>query len=132
MIGRRALVVALVALGALFVVAPVSAAPTSTQFTGIWVSTDTDGSSQMLIVSGGRSPSVVYQDFYASGCDTFGGPSTHWVAAGKGRVDGDTLWVGFHKSGCGWFGKGGYGDFYAYDAGTDTLVDQFGITWYRA
>ena len=132
MIGRRALVVALVALGAVFVVAPVSAAPTSTLFTGIWVSTDADGSSQMLAVSGGRSPSVVYQDFYASGCDTFGGPSTHWVAAGKGTVDGTTLWVEFHKSGCGWFGKGGYVDFYTYDAGTNTLVDQFEITWYRA
>ena len=131
MIGRRALVIALVALGTLFVVAPVSAA-TSSPFTGNWVSTDTDGSHQTLSVSSGRSPSVVYQDFYASGCDNFGGPATHWVAAGKGTVDGDTLWVGFHKSGCGRFEQGGYGDVYVYDAGTDTLVDTFDITWYRA
>ena len=131
MIGRRGLVVATVALAVQLVAGPVSAANGS-QFTGRWVSTDTDGSSQTLNVSGGARPSVVYQDFYASGCDTFGGPATHWVASGKGSVDGDVLEVGFHKSGCGSFGMGGYGDAYVYDAGTDTLTDTFGITWYRA
>ena len=55
----------------------------STPFKGVWTSTDNDGSSQMLTVSAGIRPSVVYQDFYASGCDTFGGPATHWVGAGR-------------------------------------------------
>ena len=131
MIGRRKLTITGMVLGLAIAAAPASAA-SGTPFAGIWTSTDTDGSSQTLSVSGGSNPSVVYQDFYASGCDTFGGPATHWTAAGKGSTDGDTLWVGFHKSGCGTFGMGGYGDFYVYDSGSDTLVDQFGITWYRA
>ncbi len=108
-----------------------AAAPTS-PFTGSWTSTDGDGSHQTLVVSTGKRPSVIYQDFYASGCDTFGGPATHWVGAGTGSVQGDVLWVSFHKSGCGAFLQGGYEDFYTYDAGTDTLTDQFLIVWTRS
>jgi hypothetical protein len=130
MLGRRFLMVAGLALSITVLAAPVSAA--STPFKGVWTSTDNDGSSQMLTVSAGTRPSVVYQDFYASGCDTFGGPATHWVGAGRGEVDGDTLFVGFHKSGCGTFLQGGYGDEYVYDSGSDTLTDAFGIVWYRA
>ena len=63
-----------------------AAAPTS-PFTGSWVSTDTDGSHQTLVVSTGQRPSVIYQDFYASGCDNFAGPDTHWVGAGTGVVE---------------------------------------------
>ena len=133
MIGRRVLVVAVAALAVQLVVAPVSASSAAgSPFSGRWQSTDFDGSSQLLIVSGGSSPSVVYQDFYASGCDRFGGPATHWVASGKGSVDGDLLEIWFHKSGCGTFLMGGYGDAYEYDAGTDTLIDTVGIVWYRA
>ncbi|MEO7663765.1 MAG: hypothetical protein ABIV26_01455 [Candidatus Limnocylindrales bacterium] len=108
------------------------ATPASSPFAGRWTSTDTDGSSQLLVVSGGASPSVVYQDFYASGCDNHGGPATHWVGAGQGDIEGDTLVVEFHKSGCGNFLQGGYEDWYAYDAGADTLVDGFGIEWSRS
>ena len=133
MIGRRALVVAVAALALQLVVGPVSASPAgSGPFGGTWRSIDTDGSSQLLVVSRGASPSVVYQDFYASSCDNFGGAATHWVAAGMGSVDGDLLEVWFHKSGCGTFQKGGYGDAYLYDAGTDTLTDTFGIVWSRS
>jgi hypothetical protein len=129
MLRRRSLMLTGVALSLAILAAPVSAA--SSQFAGIWVSTDTDGSNQMLTISSGSRPSVVYQDFYASGCDNFGGPATHWVGAGKGEADGDTLYVEFHKSGCGAFLQGGYADFYAFDSGSDTLVDSFGITWSR-
>lgn len=108
------------------------AAPASSPFAGTWVSTDTDGSSQLLIVSGGGHPSVVYQDFYASGCDNYAGPDTHWVAAGPGAIEGDTLFADFRKSGCGTFLQGGYSDFWVYDAGADTLTDSFGIEWQRA
>jgi hypothetical protein len=117
---------------ALTVPAATLAASPSSVFTGTWESTDTDGSHQTLVVSSGSSPTVVYQDFYASGCDTFAGPATHWVGAGRASADGDVLWVSFHKSGCGTFLQGGYEDFYAYDAGTDTLTDSFGIVWTRA
>jgi hypothetical protein len=101
-------------------------------FQGSWTSTDSDGSHQTLHVSAGSTPSVVFQDFYASGCDLFGGPSTHWTANGQGSVDGDDLFVDFHKSGCGTFLKGGYGDYWTYEPATDTLLDSVGITWSRA
>ena len=132
MLGRRSLMAAAAMLMLAIGATPVAAAAPQTSFTGIWLSTDTDGSSQMLTVSSGASPSVVYQDFYASGCDNDGVPTTHWTAAGKGRIEGDTLYASFHKSGCGRFLQGGYTDTYTYDSGSETLVDGFGITWARA
>jgi hypothetical protein len=101
-------------------------------FTGSWVSTDYDGSHQTLVVSSGKRPSVIFQDFYANGCDTFGGPATHWVSAGTGSVDGDVLWISFRKSGCGNFLSGGYEDAVTYDAGSDTLTDSADIVWTRS
>lgn len=129
---RRTSVLAVASLAVLLAAAPVSAAPGTSGFTGRWVSTDTDGSHQTLSVSAGATPTVVYQDFYARGCDTFGGPATHWVASGQGFIEGDQLLAAFHKSGCGAFLMGGYEDVFIYDAGTDTLEDSFGITWSRA
>lgn len=128
---RRSSIVLVGALLALTIgVAPASAA-TGADFAGRWQSTDTDGSHQTLVVSRGATPSVVYQDFYARGCDNAGEPTTHWTAAGQGMVDGDTLWVEFHKSGCGRFLQGGYGDWFIFDAASGSLVDSFGITWFR-
>jgi hypothetical protein len=109
--------------------AGVSAAGTA--FQGVWVSTDGDGSQQALLIGAGQRPSVVYQDFFASACEGAGSRSTHWVAAGSGEIDGDTLAVHFHKSGCGAFSIGEYDDTYEYDAGDDVLVDSFGIVWSR-
>ena len=99
-------------------------------FKGQWTSTDTDGSFQLLLVSSGSSPSVVYQDFSASTCARFG-PSTHWVASGSGSVEGNDLFVHFHHSGCGTFTIGEYDDFWTYAPGSDTLIDSFGIVWTR-
>jgi hypothetical protein len=110
-----------------------SAATAATSpFAGRWTSTDPDdGSFQTLLVSGGSAPSVTFEDFFASSCDNHGSPATHWVGAGQGEVDGETMYVGFHKSGCGSFSIGAYDDWYAYDAGSDTLTDSFGIVWER-
>jgi hypothetical protein len=130
---KRRLIFATAALVVALAIPGVAVAtPAATTFTGTWVSTDYDGSTQLLIVSGGSRPSVVYQDFYASGCDTFAGPATHWVAAGTGSVEDDFLFIEYHKSGCGTFLQGGYGDFYVYDSGSDTLEDSVGIIWTRA
>ena len=113
--------------------ATVLAKPSTSPFDGTWVSEDYDGSAQLLLVAGGGHPSVVYEDFYANGCDTYGGPATHWVSSGRGSIDGDTLYVDFYvKTGCGTFLlHEGYSDWYVYDGGSDTLTDSFGITWYR-
>lgn len=128
---RLVLGIAVLSLALALPAAALAAAPTS-PFTGSWASTDNDGSHQTLVVSSGRRPSVVYQDFYASGCDNFAGPDTHWVGAGTGFVEDGVLWVSFRKSGCGTFLQGGYEDYYTYDSGSDTLIDSFGIVWYRA
>ena len=129
---RISIVIAAIALS-VAIPAAALAAPATSSFTGSWVSTDVpDGSHQTLVVSTGSRPSVVYQDFYASGCDAFSDlPATHWTASGKGSVEDGTLWVEFHKSGCGTFLQGGYGDYYVYDSGTDTLTDSAGIVWTR-
>lgn len=113
-------------LGSLAVPALAAGSP----FKGLWVSIDDDGSIQLLSVSSGAEPTVVYEDFYASVCP---GPAPkHWVAAGNGEIAGNVLSVTFRKSGCGTFGAGGYTDWYAYDAGADTLTDSYGIVWSRA
>lgn len=130
---RRSIIIAAALVLALAIPgSSLAAAPTS-PFTGSWETTDfPDGSHETLVVSSGARPSVVFQDFYASGCDTFSNlPATHFTAAGKGEVDGNTLWVGFHKSGCGTFLLGGYGDYYDYNAGDDTLTGSDGIIWTR-
>jgi len=114
------------------IVGGVTAAATASPFAGRWTSTDPDdGSSQALMVSAGSTPSVTFQDYYASSCANHGSPATQWTSAGRGEVDADTLYVHFHKSGCGSFNIGQYDDWYAYDAGTDTLMDSFGIVWQR-
>ena len=123
----------LLAALALAVAIPASAlaSPGTTVFAGTWISTDYDGSTQLLLVSAGTQPSVTFEDFYASSCTAHGSPATHWVSAGQGEIDGDMLFVDFHKSGCGPFSIGGYSGAWTYDAGTDTLIDDADITWHR-
>jgi hypothetical protein len=104
----------------------------SSPFAGRWASTDpADGSFQQLLVSAGSAPTVTFEDFYASSCANNGSSSTLWVSAGRGQIDGDTLYVGFHKSGCGRFTIGAYDDWFSFDSATDTLTDSFGTTWSR-
>jgi hypothetical protein len=112
------------------VVGSASAADPS-PFKGVWTSTDTDGSTQLLIVSSGATPSVTFEDFFASACERFGGPATHWVSAGEASIDGDALLVSFHKSGCGSFSIGAYEGAWLYQAGSDTLIDSDDIIWTR-
>jgi hypothetical protein len=115
---------------ALLVFAPAVSAGQS-QFAGMWVSTDPDdGSTQVLLVSAGVAPAVTYIDFYASSCANGGSPTTQFTAAGRGSVDADTLVADFHKTGCGRSGMGGFTFGWTYDSGT--LVDDFGIVWYRS
>jgi hypothetical protein len=119
----------LAAVGLLAIVPAASAA--GTEFAGTWVSIDTDGSTQTLAIGQGATPAVTFQDFYASSCDGAGAQSTHFVANGRGYVDGDSLWVEFRNGGCGWHKIGSFGLVYSHDGGSDTLTDDFGVTWSR-
>ena len=119
----------LVAAGLLALAPAVAAA--APEFAGTWVSIDTDGSTQGLVIGQGSTPAVTYQDDYASSCANAGAPSTHFVATGRGSGDGDSLWVEFRDGGCGRHKIGPFGLGFSYDGSSDTLTDDFGITWYR-
>jgi hypothetical protein len=119
------------AASALLAMVPVVAAA-DPGFAGTWVSTDSDDSTQTLAIGQGAAPAVTYLDFYASSCDNAGAPSTHFVATGRGTIDGATLWVDFHDGRCGRHAIGPFGLGFSYSDGSDTLTDDFGITWYRA
>ena len=119
----------LAAAGLLALAPAVSAADSA--FAGTWVSIDTDGSTQALAIGRGSTPAVTYQDFYASSCAADGVPSTHFVATGRGVVDGDVLWVEFRNGACGRHKIGPFGLGFSHDSGSDTLTDDFGVTWYR-
>ncbi len=119
----------LVAAGMLALAPAVSAADPG--FAGTWVSIDTDGSTQALAIGRGSTPAVTYQDFWASSCANDGASSTHFVATGRGVIDGSLLWVDFRNGACGWRKIGPFGMGLSYDGGSDTLTDDFGITWYR-
>ena len=123
-----ALALWLVGAGLLAVAPAVSAA--GSVFSGTWVSIDTDDSTQMLAIGRGSSPAVTYQDFYASSACA-GVPTAHFVATGRGTIEGDFMWVDFRNGGCGNHKFGPFGMGLSYDAGSDTLTDDFGITWYR-
>ena len=119
----------LVAAGLLALAPAVSAADPG--FAGTWVSVDTDGSTQALAIGRGSTPAVTYQDFYAGTCDNHGAPSTHFVATGRGTIDGPSMWVEFRNGGCGSHKIGPFGLLLSYDGSSDTMTDGFGITWYR-
>jgi hypothetical protein len=119
----------LVAAGA-HAIAPVASAADSA-FAGTWVSIDTDGSTQALAIGHGPTPVVTYQDFYASSCVADGSPSSHFVATGRGTIDGPAMAVEFRNGGCGRVRIGPFGLGFHYDGDNDTLTDDFGVTWYR-
>ncbi|HET6968340.1 MAG TPA: hypothetical protein VFI44_08695 [Ornithinibacter sp.] len=118
----------------LVVVASVAAPTASAQsgvFAGTWTSTDTDGSSQELMIrgSGQGSYAVVLVDDAASVCD--GVPA---MFTGSGVATDDTLAVAGALTclpgGNPFRGRIGFG--FEYSSETDTLSDVTGVTWYRS
>lgn len=109
-----------------------TASATSGALAGTWTSIDTDGSHQTLDImgSGNHAYSMIYTDDSATGgCD--GNPAR---ISGPGYVDGDELF----RAGTLVCLPGGnefrerIGIGFAYDTGSDTLTDDFGIVWHRA
>jgi hypothetical protein len=123
------LAILLVVAGA-HAIAPAASAASSV-FAGTWVSIDTDGSQQTLAIGQGPTPVVTYQDFYASSCAADGSPSSHFVATGRGTIDGSSLAVDFRNGGCGRVRIGPFGLSFQHDGDSGTLTDDFGVTWYR-
>ena len=128
----RALTLVLAIAGVLGLALAPAVGAAGSPFSGTWISIDDgDGSTQLLTVGRGSTPAAPYQDFYASTCDNAGSPTTHFVATGRGTVDDGSMWVDFRNGGCGRTGIGAFGLGFWYDAGTDTITDDFGITWSR-
>jgi hypothetical protein len=99
---------------------------------GTWTSIDTDGSNQTLDImgSGGHVYSKIYVDEAATGaCD--GNPAT---ITGPGFVDGDVVVLNGALT-ClpgGNVFRSRITVGFVHDSSTDTLTDDFGITWHRA
>jgi hypothetical protein len=109
---------------------PASAA--SGDLAGTWTSTDTDGSSQTLDVSGSGNNSYSMYLFDDSATSACGGAPAKLV--GTGVLDGNDLTM----TGALVCLPGGnqlrfridYG--FVYSAGTDTLTDDAGVVWTRS
>jgi hypothetical protein len=114
-----------------FAVAP-SASAASGPLAGTWTSVDNDGSNQVLDISGSgnRAYSMAYTDDAATGA--CGGDPAR--ISGPGFVEGeDLLMVGSIVCLPGGNGlRERISIFFDYDAGSDTLTDDFGIVWQRA
>ena len=124
-----------ITLTAILGFAGVALAPTASAasgaLAGTWTSVDSDGSNQTLDIMGAGNHvySMIYFD--ESATNACGGHPAR--ISGPGFVDGDDL-VHVGAVVC----LPGGNPFrerlaigYAYDAGTDTLTDDFGIVWHR-
>ncbi len=138
---RLSIVLALAMLGVL-ATAPAAQAAPSTVFTGQWIATDHgDGSTEHLYVQGGDRPQIVYTDEIATSACAEQASAT-FTSILVGHVDGDTLNAGFVVAKCGnktiFSRADGFGVTWEFDAGADaadpsddTLVDNFGDTYFR-
>ena len=110
----------------------------SSPFTGAWDSIDSDGSYQTLRIGGGPGDSqhVRYYDFGATVCglDPVTGDFLYAASArGNLTASGNSL-TGSMPVYCqsgppAFWGNANFA--FAYDPGTDTLTDGFGIVWSR-
>jgi hypothetical protein len=111
--------------------APSSATASPGELAGTWTSTDTDGSSQTLMIrgSGEGTYGMSLFDDAATAC---GGSPAGFV--GSGTVDGETLLM-FGTLTCrpgGNFIRSRIPYEFTYSSATDTLTDFTGVTWTRA
>ena len=111
-------------------VANAFAAP-SDPFKGVWTSTDTDESHQMLSFGGsGDTRAVHYFDAGASVC---GWPEVVATATlvGQATVSGSSATADLVGQ-CNGTGQSlASTSTYTYDSGTNTLTDSFGVIWSR-
>lgn len=101
-------------------------------FSGTWSSTDpADGSDQTLVIGAGTSPSVHFEDDFATGLACREDAVKVFTADGTGQISDDTLDATFPDG-------GGCGSttveialHLVYDRATDSLRDQDGLVWLR-
>jgi hypothetical protein len=124
----------LLACGAVLTAAQILAAPVASAdtdvFGGTWTSTDTDGSHQQLDVRG-TNPVIRAVSYYDDAASICGGAPAR--IPGTGAIDGDTLILsGVLACVPGGTPLGRVTVEYVYESSTDSLTDEFGVTWTRA
>ena len=128
LVGVCSLVLAVVVLGV-----PASASPRDDVFRGSWTSIDNDGSRQTMDIRGsGQSGHYAMVLFDASATASCHGSPARFQ--GPGVADGNRL-VMTGALTCKPGGnplKGRISIGFVYNPATDTLTDDFGVTWYRA
>ena len=135
---RNSFVVTLALLATLVTASAVQAAPPSSAFSGTWIATDGGtGMPEHLVVSGGNSARIDYQDEYAAACFT-SGSTDYWFSSDlRGDVNGTTMSGTFKSAKCGhlqlsWMK--GLPMVWTFTAGAtpadDTLFDG-AVTWTR-
>jgi hypothetical protein len=99
---RNSFVVILALLAMLATASAVQAAPPSSPFSGEWIGTDPfDGSTEHLVVNGGDSPRVAYDDETFQACGT-AGSTDFWLSTDlRGTVVGITMTGVFKSAKCG-------------------------------
>ena len=103
---RNSLVLTLALLAMLVTASVVQAAPPSSQFSGTWIGYDTprpvgDGSTEHLVVTGGDSPKIDYQDEFGQACWD-AGATDFWLSTDlRGTVSGSVMTGVFKAAKCG-------------------------------
>lgn len=103
---RNSFVTLLALLTLLATASAVQAAPPSSPFSGTWLGQDTlppagDGSMGHLVVKGGNSPRVDYQDEFGQVCWDAGSTDFWFSSTLRGTVSGSTMTGVFSRAGCG-------------------------------
>lgn len=104
----------------------------STPFEGTWTTIDpVDRSGMTLVIGPGTTPSVYFEDGYASGEACINDAVKRFTARGTGVITGDLLQVTFPDGGgCGTVTVEVDGEL-TYDPETDTIEGIDGIVWRR-
>ncbi|MEX0625700.1 MAG: hypothetical protein WD402_04065 [Chloroflexota bacterium] len=140
---RNSFVITLALLTLLATASAVQAAPPSSPFTGTWLGQDTlppagDGSMQHLVVKGGSSARIDYQDEFGQVCWDAGSTDFWFSSTLRGTVSGNTMTGVFKSARCGHLsltfmkGQSMVWTFDPHGAGAadDTLFDGV-VTWRR-
>lgn len=140
---RISFVLTLAMLAMLVTASVAQAARATSPFTGTWGGQDTlppagDGSMEHLVVKGGASPQVNYQDEFGAVCQANGATDFWLTTTLRGTVSGNTMTGVFKSARCGHLsltfmkGQSMVWTFDPHGAGAadDTLFDGV-VTWRR-
>ena len=104
---RYSVIITLALLAMLIGAQTVQAAAPSSSFSGTWVGYDVspalggDGSTEHLVVKGGSSPSINWQDEFGQVCWDAGATDFWFNSTLKGKVSGTTMNGTFMRARCG-------------------------------